>query len=146
MDKAIHLELRYPNLAKTNYTVTSPKSQEYNCFAWAAGEKERWWQPTPEEEFYWVDGVPLEETLSAYILAYQTLGYEPCDSAYIELGYEKIALYINHDGIPVHAARQLSTGKWTSKLGALEDIEHELDGLMGERYGKVGKILKRLIS
>ena len=30
MDKAIHLELRYPNLAKTNYTVTSPKSQEYN--------------------------------------------------------------------------------------------------------------------
>ena len=55
-------------------------------------------------------------------------------------------MYINHDGIPVHAARQLSTGKWTSKLGALEDIEHELDGLMGERYGKVGKILKRLIS
>jgi len=146
MDKAIHLELRYPNLAKTNYTVTSPKSQEYNCFAWAAGDKERWWQPTPEEEFYWVDGVPLEETLSAYILAYQTLGYEPCDGAYLELGYEKIALYINHDGIPVHAARQLSTGKWTSKLGALEDIEHELDGLMGERYGKVGKVLKRLIS
>lgn len=146
MDKAIHLELRYPNLAKTQYTITSPKSQEYNCFAWAAGDQERWWQPTPEDEFYWVDGVPMEETLSAYIQAYQTLGYEPCESAALELGYEKIALYINNDGVPVHAARQLFSGKWTSKLGALEDIEHELEGLIGEKYGQVGQILKRQIS
>ena len=56
MTKAIHLELRYPNLAITDYNVTSPKSQEYNCFAWAAGDQERWWQPTPEDEFYWVEG------------------------------------------------------------------------------------------
>ena len=55
MTKAIHLELRYPNLAITDYHVTSPKSQEYNCFAWAAGNQERWWQPTPEDEFYWVE-------------------------------------------------------------------------------------------
>lgn len=54
MEKATHLELRYPNLALTEYTVTSPKSQEYNCFAWAAGDQERWWQPTPEDQFYWV--------------------------------------------------------------------------------------------
>jgi hypothetical protein len=33
--------------------------------------------------------------------------------------------------------------KWTSKLGWLEDIEHELDGLIGDRYGVVGQILKR---
>lgn len=67
MTKAIHLELRYPNLAITDYNVTSPKSQEYNCFAWAAGDQERWWQPTPEDQFYWVEGVPMEETLAAYI-------------------------------------------------------------------------------
>jgi hypothetical protein len=144
MGKEIQLELRYPNLAITKYNVTSPKSQEYNCFAWAAGDQERWWQPTPEDEFYWVQGVPMEETLSAYIQAYQTLGYKSCDETKLEVGYEKIALYVDDEGIPVHAARQTPTGQWTSKLGALEDIEHELQGLTGERYGNVGQILRRI--
>ena len=143
MGKAIILELRYPNLRLTEYTVTSPKSQEYNCFAWAAGDQNRWWQPTPEDEFYWIENVPMEETLIAYIKAYQTLDYEPCDDETLETGYEKIALYVNGEGIPVHAARQLASGMWTSKLGALEDIEHELDGLTGERYGKIGQVLRR---
>ncbi len=146
MTKAIHLELRYPNLAKTDYNVTSPKSQEYNCFAWAAGDQERWWQPTPEDEFYWVEGVPMEETLSAYIQAYQTLGYKPCENDSLEVGYSKVALYINDEGIPTHAARQLESGMWTSKIGALEDIQHELDGLTGEKYGKVGQVLKIPLS
>jgi cobalamin synthase len=35
------------------------------------------------------------------------------------------------------------SGMWTSKLGALEDIEHQLGGLTGDRYGKIGQILKR---
>jgi hypothetical protein len=144
MGEAIHLELRFPNLAHTQYTVTSPKSQEYNCFAWVAGDQERWWQPTPEDEFYWIEGVPMEETLSAYMQAYQTLGYTPCDSEVLEIGYEKIALYVDEHGVPVHAAKQLPTGKWSSKLGWLEDIEHELEGLTGERYGKVGQILSRV--
>jgi len=143
MGKAINLELRYPNLAITDYTITSPRSQEYNCFAWAAGDQERWWQPTPEDEFYWIKGVPMEETLLAYIKAYQTLGYEPCNDETLEIAHEKIALYVNDEGIPVHAAKQLISGMWTSKLGALEDIEHELKGLTGERYGKVGQVLRR---
>ena len=146
MEKAIHLELRYPNLALTEYAVTSPKSQEYNCFAWVAGDQERWWQPTPEDEFYWVQGVPMEETLSAYIQAYQKLGYAICDNAVLETGYEKIALYVNDEGIPTHAAKQLSTGKWSSKLGWLEDIEHELEGLIGEKYGKIAQVLRRINS
>jgi hypothetical protein len=144
MRQAIHLELRYPNLALTEYAITSPRSQEYNCFAWAARDQSRWWQPTPEDEFYWVQGVPMEETLSAYIQAYQVLGYAPCDGAALEVGYEKIALYVDDEGIPIHAARQLSTGKWSSKLGWLEDIEHELEGLTGERYGGVGQFLRRI--
>lgn len=145
MTKAIHLELRYPNLAKTDYNVTSPKSQEYNCFAWAAGDQERWWQPTPEDQFYWVENVLMEETLSAYVHAYKTLGYEPCEDSSLESGYTKIVLYINTEDIPTHAARQLESGLWTSKIGALEDIEHELDGLIGEKYDKVGKVLRKML-
>jgi hypothetical protein len=121
MGTEILLELRYPNLKNTEYTVTSPRTQEYNCFAWVAGDQERWWQPTPEDEFYWVQGVPMEETLSAYIQAYQTLGYVACDNSDLEKGYEKIALYTDNEGTPLHAAKQLLTGKWSSKLGDLEE-------------------------
>lgn len=90
--------------------------------------------------------MPQEETLEAYIQAYQTLGYEPDDHEILETGYQKIAIYIDSNSIPTHAARQLPNGKWTSKLGWLEDIEHELDGLTGDQYGVVGQILKRPIE
>jgi hypothetical protein len=44
-------------------------------------------------------------------------------------------------------ARQLSNGKWTSKLGQDEDIEHEnLEGLVGEIYGSVVCIMKKTIN
>lgn len=86
----------------------------------------------------------MEETLSAYIQAYQTLGYTPSDREILETGYDKIALYVDENGIPIHAAKQLPNGKWSSKLGWLEDIEHELEGLIGDRYGKVGQVLKRV--
>ena len=156
------LEFKWPNLSGTDYRVTSPKSQEYNCFAYAVGEvarpgkfsdsdvadaerqkTDRWWQATPGDRFYWPDGVPQEETLEAYIQAYQTVGYEVCDRDDLEPGWEKVALYIDSENRPTHAARQLANGKWTSKLGWLEDIEHELDALRGDRYGVVGQILKR---
>ena len=42
------------------------------------------------------------------------------------------------EGLPTHAARQLGSGMWTSKISALEDIQPKLQGLTGERYGKVG--------
>lgn len=136
------LEIKWSKLSRSGYQVTSPKSEEYNCFAWAVEENDRWWQPIPGEQFYWPDGVPQEETLEAYVQAYQTLGYERAGNEILETRYQKIAIYVDLNGIPTHAARQLPNGKWTSKLGWLEDIEHELDGLAGEMYGTVAQILK----
>ena len=40
-------------------------------------------------------------------------------------------------------ARQLDSGKWASKLGKLEDIEHDLTGVEGKVYGKVAQYLKK---
>ena len=57
---------------------------------------------------------------------------------------KKIAIYVNPDGKPTHAARQLSSGQWTSKLGQLEGIEHNiLEGLTGSEYGTVAVMMKR---
>ena len=40
--------------------------------------------------------------------------------------------------------RQLENGKWTSKLGPLEDIEHaSLEGVTGAQYGQVVQMLRR---
>ena len=66
-----------------------------------------------------------------------------CPAADLEPGVEKIALYANAVGKPTHGARQLANGRWTSKLGKREDIEHALHDLEGELYGTVVRIMKR---
>ena len=67
-------------------------------------------------------------------------GYELCGDGNLEDGYEKIAIYAK-DGEPTHAARQLGDGRWTSKLGKYEDIEHDsLDALNGEGFGEYGSV------
>lgn len=38
---------------------------------------------------------------------------------------------------------KVSQRAWSSKLGPLEEIEHSLDGLTGDVYGKVIAFLKR---
>jgi hypothetical protein len=63
----------------------------------------------------------------------------------VEPGFEKVALIVDARGVPTHAARQLPTGRWTSNLGAWEDIEHELHALEGHAYGIVALLLTRQI-
>jgi hypothetical protein len=81
-------------------------------------------------------------TVEAFRDAFVALGYEVCNDDTLEGGYEKVALFALA-GRPTHAARQLSTGRWTSKLGPMEDIEHALPDLTGTLYGSVVLILKR---
>ena len=86
-------------------------------------------------------------TINAFTQAYQTIGYEVCDRPNLERGFQKIAIYADSAGKPTHAARQLPNGKWTSKLGQDEDIEHEtLEGLTGESYGNVACIMRKIID
>lgn len=139
-----------PHISPNEYEITSPATSDYNCIAWAAEEDDSWWDPTDLDE-YWPDGVPRELTLEAFILAYQTLGYFPCNNSELEEGFQKIAIYAKQDSVedagqPTHVARQLLNGQWTSKIGDFEDIEHELDSLTGYYYGEVVQILKRPIS
>ena len=75
--------------------------------------------------------------------AFATLGFIPCDDDTVEAGFEKIAIYVNSQGKPIHAARQLHNGRWSSKLGREVDIEHALVGLTNSEYGSVAQLLKR---
>ena len=96
-----------------------------------------------EGESYWPEGAPREYTLAAYVAAYAQLGYEACDSSGREAGFEKVAIFVNDEGVPAHAARQLVTGRWTSKLGDWEDIDHQLEDVEGDSYGSVAVVLRR---
>lgn len=136
----------FPDLRCSGYSITSPATAEYNCIAWAAGDTERWWWPDPLYLRYWPYDIPRTETVKAFIRVYETLGYTICEDAGYESGFEKIAIYVGSNGKPTHAARQLSSGYWTSKLGKLEDIDHPtLESLVGPEYGFVAVILKRPI-
>jgi hypothetical protein len=139
------LENWFPKLANTEYEVTSPRTFDYNCIAWAVEEDDRWWSPT-SDDYYWPENIPLEWTVDTVIQMFQLFGYEVCEGVELELGYQRIALYAKADGEPSHVARQLPNGKWTSKLGDWEDIEHLLDGIEGDgMYGQVIRILKRAV-
>jgi hypothetical protein len=138
------IEISFPNLKESGYSITSPEDISYNCIAWAAHDTERWWWPS--SLYYWPDHVPREETLESFVQAYATLGFVPIQDAGLELGHEKIAIFINSSGTPTHAARQLPNGAWTSKLGRREDIEHHtIHGIEGSAYGTVAAILARPI-
>ena len=82
-------------------------------------------------------------TLEAFCEAFATIGCERCFDDVFEPAFEKVAIFVDQSGVPSHAARQLPTGKWTSKLGRMEDIEHELRALEGGTYGSVALILRR---
>jgi hypothetical protein len=139
------LTQRFPKLASTPYRITSPRDSLYNCIAWATGDSGRWWEPDEEHKYYWPPGAPREYSVDAYIQAFESVGFERCDSRELESGFDKVAVFADAIG-PTHAAKQLSNGNWSSKLGALEDIEHVLEALAGddgEEYGQIVQILRR---
>ena len=146
MDRRQHLEKLFPGLRNTTYPITGPASSLYNCIAHVADSKDAWWQPAPEptKKTYWPPGVMQEWSLDAPAMALGTIGYLPCDDSTLESAFERIALYADTADEPTHAARQLASGAWTSKLGELEEIEHAgLAALEGQEYGRAVRFLKR---
>lgn len=134
----------FPSLVQAHYQVTSPEDKKYNCVAWAARDTENWWWPGPDVELeYWPENVRREETLDAFREAFASLGYVACDTDDLEAGFEKVAIFVDEHVVPQHVSRQLPSGRWTSKIGNLEDIEHELVDLSGIEYGSVASIMKR---
>lgn len=133
-----------PSLNKNNNDVTSDDDPQYNCVAFAAGVTTRKWWPMFHPDFYWPPEAPRINTISSFVKAFETIGYQECDSGTYEEGFEKVAFYAR-DGVPTHAARQIGHNKWKSKLGNWYDIEHDPDAVSSGEYGKVVKYMKRKV-
>ena len=131
----------FPQLRSSHFRISSHPTAAYNCIAWAAGASEGWWEY--RRGYYWPPGVPRVGTVAAAIQTFESLGFEQCASNDLEPGFTKVAIYGDTAGY-THAARQLDDGKWASKIGKLEDIEHvSLGDLVGSAYGDVAAILKK---
>jgi hypothetical protein len=144
IDPALHKA--FPKLKPGNHSFTSPFDPRYNCIAWAAGDTQRFWWPVQGSPYYWPPGICREVRRECFIDAFKTLGYEVLPDADTTLNsqVEKVALYEKPNGEPTHAARQLPTGEWTSKLGLHVDISHsEVTDVEGPAYGTVSTILFR---
>ena len=130
----------FPNIRPDEYTITSGPSEDYNCIAWAAGDDTTWWSHQPGYRWPNVARTPTVESLVAL---FAEMGYKVCDSVLLEGDYDKVAIY-GKAGLWTHAARQLTKGRWTSKLGVWEDIEHTTpDDLSSELYGTVHCIMRK---
>ena len=136
-------QLRFPNLTNDNHSITSPASDNYNCIAWAYEVSNRLMWPGRYPDYHWPSGVIETDELRALTQLFLDAGYEECETGEQEYGFKKVAIYVNEEG-PRHAALQLATGQWTSKLGSLQDIEHDtLEVLEGEFYGRAFVFLKK---
>jgi len=141
------IEADFPRLKSDRYKITSPATTEYNCFAWALGRSDVWFSPVAVGGYYWPSELAMNTDPGTMIdLFRREGGFEPCVDGSREEGFEKVVLYSNNNVI-THAARQNLDGKWTSKLGSMEDIEHDsvesLEDAAPENYGKATAFLKR---
>jgi hypothetical protein len=138
----------WPNLGPHNGRLTSEETPDYNCLALCAGKTDDWWGPyviPPERPgIIWPPGVHPDNTPGDWGAALATVGFVPCEDSRLEEGFVKVALYANSRGDATHVAIQLADGRWKSKLGIFEDIEHDDPGaLEGGLYGAVHSYLKR---
>jgi hypothetical protein len=98
----------------------------------------------PMGGYFWPEGATRAYTLQAFTEAFETIGYLVCATGAHEPGFEKVAIFVNNAGAPTHAVRELADGRWASKLGHEEDIEHDLaEDVSGSAYGQVAIFMRR---
>lgn len=125
----------------TSISITSPCTWSYNCVAWAVGIDNQWLEPSPAG--YWPVAT-VGATLDAYALMFAHYGYSACPDGKVEKDVEKIVIYGDSVGNFLHVARQLSNGRWTSKLGAQSDITHVTpEILISPDYGSPCRFMSR---
>lgn len=146
----MHFDLipNFPNSLTDKFYKTSEDTWDYNCIAWAYGINNKWlWPPIDPlvSSTYWPPTVPAIVHINAFIQLFMEIGYEICDNEHFESGFEKVAIF-EKDSKPTHAAKQLPSGLWSSKLGSYFDATHTLNCANGGDYGYATVFMKRPLS
>lgn len=150
------LTLVFPQLDAVGFKpedVTSTETIAYNCIAYAAKDETQPWWPMPRElsirYYYWPEGLPREHpaTVGNFLKAFKKLGFKQCRDGNHEWGYEKVAIYVDANGVPTHMARNLGDGIWYSKLGDAQDIrQHTLGAVENPTYGEAKYFMRKILK
>lgn len=136
-------EDNFPNLHFRPYYLKSPYNPAYNCLAFAVDREDLFMNASEVKGYHWPPGM-RQNSMQAWVEIIESYGFALCENGDHEIGFEKVALYADADGIPQHAAKQRRNGMWASKMGNWEDIEYpHLDALNGEAYGIPVKFFKK---
>jgi len=92
----------------------------------------------PKLGWLWPTEVPADLRLSTLVSMLAKYGFERCFTGELDPTLSKIALYGGGEHV-THAARQLESGRWTSKRGIFgDDIEHDTaDAIAGGEYFEI---------
>ena len=137
----------FPKLGSdTNFKVNSPCTGVYNCIAFAMGLTDRWVDTFSAPGHWWPPIAERSESKESLIKAFEYMGYEICDAADIEDGYEKVVLFCKDDSW-THAAKIIANGVEHSKFGIGWDAIHSGNHIFqGSSYGDEYAYMKRKVS
>lgn len=134
----------FPNTTDWNWRETSKPTAEYNCFAHALHDDRHYIWPDPQGQFSWPIDREREDSVACIQAFLESLGFERCNYPDFESGYQKVAIFADQLGYPLHLARQKSSGRWTSKMADKFDIEHDTVRVLEDgSCGSVVVIMKR---
>jgi hypothetical protein len=139
---------KWPNLLLgTNFCYSSYKKRGYNCVAYALGVENKDWDMLVFAKMFGLNKNDLDHSANGYAIIFrEKFGFEICQESEKEEGFKKIALYENNEGDFKHLSLQLENGKWTSKMGVYEDINHrDLNSISGDFYGHPVMFMKKTI-
>ena len=125
----------FPNLGTQNHRITSRKDPSYNCVAWAVEDTSLWWDHIGG---FWPEGLTRDASVETYVELFRLLGFELSDSGNPVSRRSRCTVERSHTW---------HSGNWTSKLGALEDIEHtDLESLADSSYGRPLLFMRRAMN
>ncbi len=131
----------FPGSVIDPFLITSLQTGSYNCIAWAYGDDSKWYWP--DSFSFWPTSIPKVESIEAFILLFEGIGYQLCHDDLLIQDVEKIAIYADSDGFPTHASKQLKNGYWSSKLGRDFDVSHTIGNMHDGPYGSVRVFMSR---
>ena len=71
---------RHPNLTTDNHSVSSPRSGDYNCVAWALGDDDEWIEPGGRNGTSWPATIRDGDDLTPFIALFRSHGFDECDN------------------------------------------------------------------
>jgi len=81
--------------------LATGRTTRCNCIAWAAAKDDTWWWPPGGfNGYYWPPDVVKDATIESFVKAFESLGYQVCDSDNVEPDVDKVAIYADAAGEP----------------------------------------------